>query len=138
MTHLPNVDNSREGDLVGFSDDELPVLIQLEGRADTLEFWSQPEALGLLQGQMMAAISDSVPTPAEEAPLPERPPPATKSSFFGRKQSKSTEQKPLPKKVQAPVTVEVQLDEIYFRTETEYGLMQTVGGRAVVLGVEVR
>lgn len=116
----------------------MPVLIQLEGQADTLEFWSQREALGLLQGQMLATVSDNVPAHVEEPPLPERPPPPTKSSFFGRKQSKAVEQMPMPKTIQAPVMVNVQLDEVYFRSETEYGLLQTTGGRAVVLNVEVR
>ena len=113
-------------------------MIQLEGRQDTLEFWTQQEALHQLQNQMLAAISDSVPTSIPES-LPERPlpPPAMKSSFFGRKQSKTPQEVSEIQAVKPPVRVDVHLDEAHFRSETEYGLYETLRGRCVLVTVDV-
>ena len=124
---------------MGFPEEELPILIQLEGRQDTLEFWMQQDALEQLQSQMLAAISDTE-TGSGERPLPERPIPTTKSksSFFGRKQTKEPEVMAVPKQMQPPVSVDVRLDEVHFRTETEYGLYETLRGRGVLVVVDVR
>lgn len=135
-----NQDASRKGQLVGFPDDETPTLIQLEGRQDTMEFWTQEAARGELQNQMLAAISEDLPSTAIGTPLPERPapPPATKSSFFGRKQSKAPAVATSTVPAKAPVTVEVQLEEGHFRGETEYGLFETQRCRGLLVTVEVR
>ena len=100
----------------------------------------QSEALEQLQSQMLAAISDTVPTHNIEPPLPERPaiPPATRSSFFGRKQSKAPEGKAASRPAKPPVSVDVQLDEVHFRTESAYGLYETLRGRGVLVTVDVR
>ncbi|TKA60872.1 hypothetical protein B0A55_10666 [Friedmanniomyces simplex] len=130
-------DSSRKGELVGYSGEELPVLVQLEGEQDTIEFWSQPEALDLLRGQVLAAISDTLPTPPVNSPLVPKEPLPRKTSFFGRKPGKSSGTRTAPPPVKAPVAIEVHLDDVFFRTETEYGLYQTLSGGAVVLTVEV-
>jgi hypothetical protein len=118
----------------------MPLLVQLEAKLDRLEFWKQTEALGILQGQMLAAISDVVPasSPAIEVPLPPREAPKQKTSFFSRKPSKAPEATTGQIIARAPVDVGVQLEEVYFRLENEYGLMQTVGAKGVILSVEVR
>jgi hypothetical protein len=133
-------DCSRNGMLVGFADDEPPVLVQLEGKQDTLEFWKQSEALSLLQKQVLAAIHESVAVTSNitEVSLPPREPPRQKSSFFGRKPSRAPDPFPPQAAPNPPVDVSVQLEEVYFRLENEYGLMQTVGARTIILNVEVR
>ena len=132
-------DSSRKGQLVGYSEDHIPTLIQLEGLYDTLEFWMQQEALDQLHSQMLVSLSDNVQTHVERQSLPERPTaPVAKPSFFGRKPSKAMETTPVPKPGPAPVTVNVQLDEAYFRTENEYGLYETLRGRCVLVEVDVR
>ena len=117
---------------MGCFEDELPILIQLEGRQDTLEFWSQQEALVLLQSQMLDAISDVVPARSIGQPLPGRRLPQTpaKFSMFGRKQSKA----PIVERA----SVEVELDEVHFRSENEYGLFETHRARCVRITVDVR
>jgi hypothetical protein len=40
--------------------------------------------------------------------------------------------------VMLPVRVDVQLDEIHFRTETEYGLYETLRAKVVLAVVDVR
>jgi len=135
-----NQDASRKGQLVGFPEDETPILIQLEGRQDTLEFWTQEEARKELQSEMLAAISDGLPAKAFEAPLPERPTlsSSSKSSFFGRKQGKAPAAPVQATPVKPPVVVDVQLDEVHFRAETEYGLYETLRCRCLLVTVEVR
>lgn len=88
---------------------------------------------------MLIEMSDSMPTVVQ--PLPERhaPPPAARSSFWGRKQkAPETRPEPVRKVEKPPVSVNVQLDEVHFRTETEYGLYETLRGRCVMIEVEVR
>ena len=79
--------------------------------------------------------------PAELAPvyLEERPPPPLKKSswLFGRNNSKAPEviprvQPPKP----SPVTVE--LDDVHFRSESEFGILETNRARVVMVMVDVR
>lgn len=76
--------------------------------------------------------------PAIAEPLPPRPEPQPKSSFWSRKQSKAPEPRPVAKQSEPPVTVDVEMDQVNFRTETEYGLYETIRGRAVLVTVDVR
>ncbi|KAK4613586.1 hypothetical protein CLAFUW4_09459 [Fulvia fulva] len=133
-------ETSSRGQLVGFPEDDRPILIQLEGRYDSTQFWSQQEALDLLRDQTLVAVAGDVPTPLPMVePLPERPAQPKRSSFWGRKSSQPTgPSKPAPKQSKPPVSVEVQSEQANFRTETEYGLYETVCGRTVLLVVDVR
>ncbi|KAK4498139.1 hypothetical protein PRZ48_010795 [Zasmidium cellare] len=131
-------DITRKGELVGFPEDERPIMIQLEGRYDGTQFWTQREALDLLKEQMLLELGGVLPTPVVEQPLPPRPEPQSKSSFWGRKQSKAPEPRPVAKPPKPPVTVDVEMDQVNFRTETEYGLYETLRGRAVLVTVDVR
>lgn len=131
-------DSTRQGQLVGFNEDEPPIVVQLEGSQDHIEFWVQEAALATLREQFMAAISNDLPA----LPVPLKPtlpvrPATSKSSWFGRKQSKMPEDEPVATAVKAPVTVQVFLDEAHFRSETEYGLYQTLRGRCVFVVIEV-
>lgn len=124
---------------MGFPKDDVPILIRLEGRQDTLEFWTQQQAIGELKTQLLVSLSDSMPTVVE--PLPERPAPpaAVKSSFWGRRQKAPEVRPETVRKVETPpVSVSVLLDEVHFRTETEYGLYETLRGRCVMIEVDVR
>lgn len=93
-----------------------------------------------MQQQMTVEIGGDLPAPAvEEQPLPPRPVEQRKSSFWGRKQSKAAEpHRPVATSARSPVTVEVQMEYVNFRTETEYGLYETLRGRAVMVVVVVR
>ena len=89
---------------------------------------------------MLATISDGLPTKVVEPTLPERPTPpsSSKSSFFGRKQAKAPAVAAQANTVKAPVAVDVQLDEVHFRAENEYGLYETLHCRCLLVIVEVR
>lgn len=124
---------------MGFVEDEAPLMIQLEGRHDVSEFWQQQEAVALLQEQTLNAVSDSMVLPPVQAPLPprEQPVPANKRSLFGsRSKLPQVEQSP-PSVQMPPVTVSVKMEEMYFRTETAYGLMETLRRNALLLAVQV-
>ncbi|KAF7190602.1 hypothetical protein HII31_07761 [Pseudocercospora fuligena] len=128
---------SNKGELVGFAEDDRPVLVQLEGDFDDSPFWTQQEALDLLQRHMYAEVAGDVPSPAMEESLPQRTVSQSKSSWFGgRKQVKpATTKVNVPPK--SPVRVEVELETVNFRTVTEYGLYETIRGRGVLLTVHV-
>lgn len=130
---------SAKGEIVGLPEDDRPTLIQLDGRYDKTEFWMQAEALLLLQEQLWTAVAGAMPrTEAEQLPPPTSPG-QSKSSRFGRKSKKEPDPTTTTSVAsKPPVTVEVQLDDIHFRSETEYGLYETVSARAVLVVVDVR
>lgn len=109
-----------------------------------MQFWQQDEALSELKAQLHLAVSDRV--PVEEArrhteqhtspPLPSQAP--RKTSWFGRKAAPAPEPVQQVRPATSPVTVDVQMDEIHFRSETEYGLYETLRARAVVVNVDIR
>jgi hypothetical protein len=120
--------------LVGF--DEEVVLVQLEGRIDSNQFWTQPEALEELQKLLYFAIAGEAPVqPVEQRPLlPKKPP---RSSWFGRKSSSTIDQIPVAAPAKPPVSVDVQLKEVHFRTANDYGLYETTRARAILTTVEL-
>jgi hypothetical protein len=118
----------------------VPTMIQFEGRQNSTQFWQQEEALSELRVQLRHAITDGVPVESTPVYLEERPPPPPKkSSWFGRNSSKAPEV--LPRVQQSnvsPVTVNVHLDDVHFRSETEFGLYETLSARVVMAIVDVR
>ena len=134
-------DASRKGAMVGFPDDSVPTMIQFEGSQNGTQFWQQDEVLSELKVQLRNAVSDGIPPErmrqhSEPVALP--PPPPPKSSWFGRKSSKAAvpvgEEAPFA----CPVTVDVHLDEAHFRSETEFGLYETLRAKVVMAVVDVR
>lgn len=115
-------------------------MIQFEGQQNSMQFWSQQEALSELRMQLHRAVADDLPAPPrQEQPEVSPLPPPKKTSWFGRKPSKAAaEPAQLPQPVVSPVEVDVQVDEIYFRSETEYGLYETLRVKVVVATVDVR
>lgn len=123
---------SRKDELVGFPEGEISIIVQLDGQHDTMEFWAQREALGLLQSKMLAAISDDPTVPNQRPSLPLREAAPVKKSVFGLKKSKAA-----CRQSQAPQSVEVRSDEVYFRKETDFGLIDTRMVRAIIATVEL-
>lgn len=124
---------------MGFPDDEVPTIIQFEGSQNGTQFWQQDEVLYELRVQLRNAVSDGMPVERmrQDPVVALPPPPPQKSSWFGRKSSKAA----VPvREVRAacPVTVDVHLDEVHFRSETEYGLYETLRAKVVMAIVDVR
>ena len=118
-------------------------MIQFEGSQNGTQFWQQDEVLYELRMQLHNAVSDGIPVErmrqhAEAMILPQPPPPAQKTSWFGRKSSKATVPVREQVSVVSPVTVEVHLDEVHFRSETEYGLYETLRAKVVMAVIDVR
>lgn len=135
------VDASRKGTVVGFPDDEVPTIIQFGGSQNGTQFWQQDEVLYELKVQLHNAVSDGIPAErmrqhAEAIALP--PPPPQKTSWFSRKSSKAAVPVREQVSVVSPVTVEVHLDEIHFRSETEYGLYETLRAKVIMAIIDVR
>lgn len=112
-------------------------MIQLDGQYDGSQFWSQDEALSLLKDQMLTELGGSPATQPIRETLPERPREQPKS-FWGRKSNKPIAFKPVTVAPAPPVTVEVEMDQVSFRSETEFGLYETMRGRGVLMKVHIR
>lgn len=127
----------QKGQLVGVFEESM--VIQLHGRFDETQFWSQPEALRLLKDQLVTSIAGQTPHRVAEQPMPLRP--AEKSSrpsFFGRRTSQAPVAKPVAESNQPPVQVDVGLDEANFRSLNDYGLYETLRGPALKVVVDIR
>lgn len=140
MLMIACAEAARKGTLVSFTEDDALVPIQLEGGQNNIAFWSQEEAIEDLKTQLLDILAGSRPIPKE---LPERPvlgsPPARKSSWFGRKGSKAPEPFVVHQtEWRTAAKVEVQLEEASFRSETEYGLFETLRSRVVIARVSCR
>ena len=137
-----SLDASRKGTAVGLPDDEVPTIIQFEGSQNGTQFWQQDEVLYELKVQLHNAVSDGIPAERmrqhARITAPPPPPPTQKTSWFGRKSSKKAAA-PVREEVSvvSPVTVEVHLDEVHFRSETEYGLYETLRAKVVMAVVDV-
>ncbi|USW56015.1 hypothetical protein Slin15195_G093340 [Septoria linicola] len=130
-------ETSMKGELVGFDEDDLPIMVQLEGQYDGSRFWSQSEAIALLRDQMLKELGgETVAVPVREA-LPQRPVEPSRSSFWGRKPSRVVETKPA-RPTTPPVTVDIELDQVNFRTENDYGLYETIRGKGLLMSVVIR
>lgn len=131
--------SSSQGQLVGFPEDLIPIVIQLEGGYDGTQFWTQKEVITLLREQTLAAVADVMPhSETTDVELPVRPSPEPRSSFWGRKQSKAPTVSAVARSGEPPVTVEVEQDLFSFRAETQYGLFETLRVRAVLITVDVK
>lgn len=126
--------------MVGFPEDKIPIVIQLEGGYDGTQFWTQQEVIALLQEQTLAAVADQMPRPddVEDVALPVRPEPEPRHSFWGRKQSKAPAPMHAAQPTMPPVTVDIEQDQFSFRSETPYGLFETLRARAVLITVDVK
>lgn len=114
-------------------------MIQFEGRQNSIQFWSQDEALAELKVQLQYAVSDGMPVaPVHERPAENLQQPPKKPSWFGRKSSKAAGPVQEARGPACPIEVDVQLDEIYFRSETEYGLYETLRVKVVAATIVVR
>ena len=114
-------------------------MIQFEDPQNSTQFWLQDDSLSELRKQLHRAIMAGVPAELAPVHLEERPPPPPKKSswLFGRNSSKAPEviprvQPPKP----SPVTVE--LDDVHFRSESEFGILETNRARVVMGMVDVR
>jgi hypothetical protein len=135
LTIVPGA--SRNGQVVTlFPNGEVPTMVQLEGRQNSIQFWLQEEALAELRVQMHIAVSDGVPTERAVEQLPTRPQPEKKASWFGHKKSKAPE--PMHMAVGPTRSVVVQSDVVAFRSETAYGLYETHEVKVVMVVVDLR
>lgn len=64
-------------------------------------------------------------------------PAAKKTSFFSRKESKMAAPR-LTEPVKAVTTVDVALEDLFFRTETDLGLFETVRAQALMVAIDLR
>jgi hypothetical protein len=142
--------------LVGLADsDESFEQVSLQGPLNTPEFWRQDEALDDLQALLAASIQvapfyePELIMPVPQQPLPPRPPPARKSKsrgFFGRRvddeellpPTPTPPTPPPPPQTRSRVRVQVVHEDICYRVENEFGLLDTVSRPAVVVRVDTR
>jgi hypothetical protein len=138
--------NAQSVELIGFSSDESPKVITLEGQLNKTEFWrtqAVTEELERRLGEELNAREGLAPkTPEKE--VPQKQP---KRSFFNKVTGRGPEV-PSPsgnpevgvKQVDTTgqVLVKVRLEELCLRTVNEFGLYDTLSKQCVVVRVDAR
>jgi hypothetical protein len=121
--------------------------VNLSEPMDTHQFWEQSEVLDTLRSILeneLATSSLFSPSPsADEAysqsELPPRPEKAPRSfSLFGRKPTPKPQAPSLTKKPAPSIKVCVGLEEVCYRTCSDFGLYETISRPAVIIRVETR
>ena len=128
---LAGVDSDRE--LIGFPQNEKPVIVVLRGEADELEFWSQAQVIHELDLQLTRSLdvcSTSFSRAAADTPLSVRGPVLRRNPFLKKQPVDG-----VAAAVDSGKTLDVKLGEVYFRTETTFGLFETIALQAVVIRV---
>ncbi|KAF2477863.1 uncharacterized protein BDR25DRAFT_4745 [Lindgomyces ingoldianus] len=145
--------NAKKVEVIGFSSDEKPQIIRLEGQMNQTEFW-RPQIIvqeleRLLKESLNASPYVKPPSPkyppAQEPPL-QRP---RRRDFFGRMAdviNQPEERSPSGNPevgVRQPdnagqVLVKVRLEEICLRTVNEFGIYDTMSKQCLIIRVDAR
>ncbi|KAF2005877.1 hypothetical protein P154DRAFT_542397 [Amniculicola lignicola CBS 123094] len=150
---------SKKIEVIGFSSDEVPQIVRLEGPMNRTEFW-RPQVIvqeleRLLRESLNASATCKVPSPTQAVfpPQKELPSRAVKRNFFGRLVgAMSQEEEPSPgghpevglrqpqTQVESvgQVLVKARLEEISLRTVNEFGLFDTMSKQCVIIRVDAR
>jgi hypothetical protein len=139
--------DEKKVEVIGFSSDEEPQIVRLEGQMDRTEFWRVQSVVEELERRLKDALNAS---PNIRAPSPrEAQPPAPKPSrnFFGRIADRMNQEERDPNGnpevgVKQPevgqVLVKVRLEEIVLRTVNDFGLYDTMSKQCVIIRVDAR
>ena len=106
--------------------------MSLHGEADTLHFWSQTQAIQELDLQLVESLGIS---PYRRSPKTTAEPALAPRSPVQRKSPYLTKRKHEDPMTETSKSLTVRLGEVYFRTETPFGLFETVALQAIVVKV---
>jgi hypothetical protein len=124
--------------------------VRLSGPLNTYEFWQQPEVLTELKMLLADKLStkplfestsaspaDAVSIALSDSPSPAAPRPSRGYSLFRKKEASSVDVVPAPTP-DSMIDVSVDLEDICLRTESDFGLYETISRPAVVIRVNAK
>jgi hypothetical protein len=135
-------------DIVGFSSDEAPEVVKLEGPMDGSEFWRSEVVVRELERRLGEEVNAGryVQAASTESMIEEIPQKQVKSGFFARMAGKGPRVagakgnlEVYAKRVDdvaGRAAVKVRLEEICLRTVNEFGLYDTLSRQCVVVRVD--
>jgi len=133
-------------ELIGFSSDQSPEIIRLEGQLNTTEFW-RPQVVVELERRLKEELNANERLRPRSPIKEEAPQSQPKRSFFSRVSGRGPEV-PSPSgnpevgvrqvDIAGQVLVNVRLEEICLRTVNEFGLYDTMSKQCVVVRVDAR
>lgn len=143
--------NDKKVEVIGFSSDDEPQIVRLEGQMNRTEFW-RPQSIILelervLKGSLNASPHLKPPSPREPA-VENMPSQQGRRNIFGRmadamyREERSASGNPEVGVGQADtagqVLVKVRLEEICLRTVNEFGLYDTMSKQCIIIRVDAR
>ncbi|KAF2268624.1 hypothetical protein CC78DRAFT_530058 [Lojkania enalia] len=143
--------DQKKVEVIGFSSDEEPQIVRLEGHMNRTEFWRPQIIVQELERVLKESLNAS---PNLKPPSPREPPQhetrkLPKKGFFGRMaEAMNQEEKPSPSGnpevgIRQPDTAgqvlcKARLEEICLRTVNEFGLYETMSKQCVIIRVDAR
>lgn len=143
--------DQKKVEVIGFSSEEEPQIIRLEGQMNRTEFWRPQVIVQELERVLKENLNAS---PHLKPPSPRQVPnievkKAAKRGFFGRMaEAMNQEEKPSPsgnpevgvRKVESAgqVLCKARLEEICLRTVNEFGLYDTMSKQCIIIRVDAR
>ncbi|PVI07520.1 hypothetical protein DM02DRAFT_512713 [Periconia macrospinosa] len=143
-------DAEKKIEIIGFSSDEVPKLVQLEGQMNKTEFWRAPGVIQdmeeRLRGKLNAAAATAAVSSTQTAPssAADTPRAVSKRGFLGKLANVIEQEKRSSPfaggtgKEAGRVMVKVRLEEICLRTVNEFGLYDTLSKPCVMVRVDAR
>ncbi|ORY13321.1 hypothetical protein BCR34DRAFT_623927 [Clohesyomyces aquaticus] len=139
-------------EVIGFSSDEKPQIIRLQGQMNRIEFW-RPQVIvqeleRVLKDSLNASPAVKVPSPKFPPPQ-ELPPKPRRRDFFGRMADaiSQPEEKPPSGNPEVgvrqfeetgQVLVKARLEEICLRTVNEFGIYDTMSKQCIIIRIDAR
>ncbi|KAF2876769.1 hypothetical protein BDV95DRAFT_625916 [Massariosphaeria phaeospora] len=143
--------NKKKVEVIGFSSNESPQVVRLEGQMNRTEFWRAPNTIRELEVVLKESLNAS---PNLQSPTGSRVPPTqkpqrhVKRGLFGRMADVINQEERWPIRssegdmehygVAGQVLVKATLDDICLRTTNEFGLYDTMSKLCIVIRVDAR
>jgi hypothetical protein len=144
--------DEKKVEVIGFSSDEEPKIVRLEGQMNKTEFWRVKAVIEDLERRLRETLSASPVLRRPTSPVSSEIPPQREQSkkglgFFvkmanalGQELRSNSNSKVGVRQVEevAQVLVKVRLEEICLRTVSEFGLYDTMSKQCVIIRVDAR
>lgn len=147
-----NTSNERNIQVIGFSSEEEPQIVRLEGHLNRTEFWRPQVIVEELERLLKESLNES---PHFRPPIPREtvsqavPSKQVRRNFFGRMANVMNNEERMPDQTpedrvhhsidtSGQVLVKARLEEICLRTMNDFGLYDTISKQCIIIHIDAR
>lgn len=146
-----DTENEKKVEVIGFSSDDEPQIVRLEGQMNRTEFWRPQNIILELETVLKDSLNASphLKLPSPRQPVTQQvPPKQPRKKFFERmadamsQETRSTSAHPevgfRQPDTEGQVLVKVRLEDICLRTVNDFGLYDTMSKQCIIIRVDAR